>query len=201
MTLKPTPRDAKVMEDEIDHAVCNVDITTQNYMKYVEIIVNGSEATWIPKICRVCGKPPLLHSGGESDNCQATVKLLKGWQSEYKVLMQANKTIKLEVEEVIAKLHLTSSQKSSKVEGKFPLWDPTWSWEDYKADIEIFDKGSTKKPITKLQDMIAALKESKKSAIAQRITDTFKTRCEEHDIIKDILTWMSNNYGKQHRSS
>ena len=76
------------MEDEIDHAVCDVDITTQNYMKYVEIIVNGSDATWILKICGVCGKPPLLHSGGESDNCQATVKLLKGWQSEYKVLMQ-----------------------------------------------------------------------------------------------------------------
>ena len=130
-------------------------------MNYVEIIVNGLEATWIPKICRVCGKPPLLHSRGNSDNCQATVKILKGWQSEYKILMQANKTIKLEVEEDIAKLHLRSSQKSSKEEGKFPLWDPTWSREDYKADIEIFNKGSTKKPITKFQDMIAALKEYK----------------------------------------
>ena len=125
MTLKPTPREAKVMEDEIDYAVCNVDITTQNYTNFVEIIVNGLEATWIPKICGVCGKPPLLHSGGSSDNCQATVKLLKGWQTEYKTLIQANKTIKLEVEEVIAKLHLRSSQKSSKEEGKFPLWDPT----------------------------------------------------------------------------
>ncbi len=111
MILKPTLRDAKVMEDEIDHAVCNVDITTQNYMNFVEIIVNGSEATWIPKICGVCGKPPLLHSGGNSDNSQAMIKLMKEWQSEYKTLMLANKTIKLEVEEVIAKLHLRSSQK------------------------------------------------------------------------------------------
>jgi len=196
MTLKPNTRDLKIMEEEIDHMGSKKDITTQNYEQYVEVIVNGSEVTWIPKICSTCGKPPYLHDREDQD-CQATVKLLKGWQTDYKVLMKNSKTVKTEVEEVITRLHLSNPQnKSNKEEGKFPIWDQSWSWEEYKANIVIFNKGSTKKPIMKFQDMIAALQESKKPAIAQRLTDTFKTRCEETNIMTEILAWMSSNYGK-----
>ena len=196
MSLKPSTKESKDMEVEVDTIVGNRDLTTLNYTKYVELVVNGEEVKWFAIICKKCGKPTYLHAK-EDEECQAAVKLLKGWSTEYKSIMKKNESIQQEIEEIVAKLHLTIPKgKSNKEEGKFPLWDPTWGWEEYKVEIEIFDKGSTKKPITKFQDLIAALKESKKAAIAQSITDTYKNRCEDHNIIKEVVKFMSKNYGK-----
>ncbi len=62
-----------------------------------------------------------------------------------------------EIEEIIAKLHLTTPGAQQPKESKFPIWGQGKSWELYKEEIRIFEKGTIKKPITKFQDLIAAL--------------------------------------------
>ena len=53
-----------------------------------------------------------------------------------------------------------------------------------------------KKPITKFQDLVAALKEYKQANIAERIVNEFKVKCEEHDILTQIIKWMDSSYGQ-----
>ena len=44
--------------------------------------------------------------------------------------------------------------------------------------------------------MIAALKESKRENIAERVVDEFKVKCEDHDILTQITRWMDISYGQ-----
>jgi len=111
--------------------------------------------------------------------------------------MKANKTIINDMEEIVTKLHLTTPGVNHKPkESKFPLWEQGRSWELYKEEIGIFERGTNKKPITKFHDLIAALKESKQANIAERIVTEFKVKCKEHDILTQIIKWMDHSYGK-----
>jgi hypothetical protein len=110
--------------------------------------------------------------------------------------MKENKILITDMEEIVAKLHLTTPGVQQPKESKFPLWEQGKSWELYKAEIGIFKKGTVKKPITKFQDLVAALKESKQANIAERIVTEFKVKCEEHDILMQIIKWMDHSYGQ-----
>jgi len=150
---------------------------------------------WTPVICNTCAKPTLLHQAN-LPRCTATRKVLKGFTMEYKSLMKENKSIVTDMEEIIAKLHLTMPGAQQPKESKFPLWEQGKSWELYKEEIRIFEKGTVKKPITKFQDLVAALKESKQANIAERIVTEFKVKCEEHDILTQVIKWMDSSYGQ-----
>jgi hypothetical protein len=110
--------------------------------------------------------------------------------------MKMNKSLINDMEEIVAMLHLTTPGAQQPKESKFPLWEQGKSWELYKEEIGIFEKGTVKKPITKFQDLVAALKESKQANIAERIVTEFKVKCEEHDIITQIIKWMDSSYGQ-----
>jgi len=138
----------------------------------------------------------MLHQGANITRCTAVNKVLKGFTAEYKNLVRQNTSIITDMEEIIAKLHLTTPGAQHPKESKFPIWGQGKSWELYKEEIKIFEKGTIKKPITKFQDLIAALKESKQANIAERVVDEFKVKCEDHDIITQIIKWMDSSYGQ-----
>jgi len=197
MPLKPTKQQLKDMEEEIDLALEEIEITTTNYTEYISLIINGgTQVFWTPVICNTCAKPTMLHQGANITRCTAVRKVLKGFTAEYKNLVRDNKSIITDMEEIIAKLHLTTPGAQQPKESKFPIWGQGKSWELYKEEIRIFEKGTIKKPITKFQDLIAALKESKQANIAERIVDEFKVKCEDHDIITQIIKWMDSSYGQ-----
>ena len=52
------------------------------------------------------------------------------------------------------------------------------------------------KPITKFQDLIAALKESNQAKIAERIITEFKVKCEEHNILTQVIKKIDHSYGQ-----
>jgi len=186
----------KVMDKEIDLALEEIELTTTNYTQYITIIINGgTQVFWYPVICITCGKPTLLHQASQAA-CTATQKVLKGFTTEYKTLMKANKSLVTDMEEIVAKLHLTTPGAQQPKESKFPLWEQGKSWELYKEEIGIFEKGTQKKPITKFQDLVAALKESKQANIAERIVTEFKVKCKEHDILTQIIKWMDHSFGQ-----
>ena len=109
MPLKPTKQQLKDMEEEIDLALEELDITTTNYTEYITLIINGgTHVFWTPVICNTCAKPTLLHQGANVTRCTVQRKVLKGFTAEYKTLMKENKSIITEMEEIIAKLHLTT---------------------------------------------------------------------------------------------
>ncbi len=85
---------------------------------------------WYPVICNTCGKPALLHQAGQAV-CAATQKVLKGFTTEYKSLMKANKSLVTDMEEIVAKLHLTTPGAQQPKESKFPLWEQGKTWELY----------------------------------------------------------------------
>ena len=196
MPLKPSKQQIKEMEEELDLALEEIELTPANYMEYITTIVNGgTQVFWTPVICSTCAKPTLLHPPSLT-RCTAQRKVLKGFTAEYKNLVKENKSIINDMEEIVAKLHLTTPGAQHPKESKFPLWGQGKSWELYKEEVRIFEKGTIKKPITKFQDMIAALKESKQENIAERIVDEFKVKCEEHDILTQIIKWMDSSYGQ-----
>jgi len=196
MPLKPTKQQAKAMEEEIDLALEEIELTMTNYTKYIITIVNaGTHVFWMPVICNTCGKPALLHPANQAV-CSANQRILKGFTTEYKTLMKMNKSLINDMEEIVAMLHLTTPGAQQPKESKFPLWEQGKSWELYKEEIRIFEKGTVKKPITKFQDLVAALKEFKQANIAERIITEFKVKCEEHDILAQIIKWMDNTYGQ-----
>jgi hypothetical protein len=197
MPLKPTKQQLKTMEEEIDLALEDIEITTTNYTEYISLIINGgTQVFWTPVICNTCAKPTLLHQGPNMTRCTALNKVLKGFTAEYKILVKSNQSIITDMEEIIAKLHLTTPGAQQPKESKFPIWGQGKSWELYKEEIKIFEKGTIKKPITKFQDLIAALKESKRENIAERVVDEFKVKCEDHDILTQITRWMDISYGQ-----
>jgi len=197
MPLKPTKQQLSKMEEEIDLALEDIEITTTNYTEYISLIINGgTQVFWTPVICKTCAKPTLLHQGTNMTRCTALNKVLKGFTAEYKNLVKDNVSIKTDMEEIIAKLHLTTPGAQQPKESKFPIWGQGKSWELYKEEIKIFEKGTIKKPITKFQDLIAALKESKRENIAERVVDEFKVKCEDHDILTQITRWMDISYGQ-----
>ncbi len=62
MPLKPTKQQAKDMDEEIDLALKEIELTMKNYTQYIATIVNGgTQVFWTPVICNTCGKPALLH--------------------------------------------------------------------------------------------------------------------------------------------
>lgn len=108
------------MEGEIDMALSEFEINAMNYMKLINIIINGFEVNWFPIICNICRKPPLHHT--EVDGvCTETIKLLRGYHTEYKTLMKAHKSIQTNVEEIVARLHLTIPHSKALEESWFPL--------------------------------------------------------------------------------
>ena len=196
MPLKPTKQQLKVMEEEIDLALEEIELTTTNYTEYITTVINGgTQVFWTPVICTTCAKPTLLHPVNQT-RCTAQLKALKGFTAEYKNLVRDNESIKNDMEEIIAKLHLTTPGAQQPKESKFPLWGQGRTWELYKEEIRIFEKGTIKKPITKFQDLVSALKESKQANIAERIVDEFKVKCEDHDILTQVIKWMDVSYGQ-----
>jgi len=195
MPLKPSKQQIKAMDEEIDLALEEIELTTTNYTQYITIIINGgTHVFWTPVMCTNCGKPTLLHRPSQAA-CAVSQRVLKGFAAEYKSLIKANKALVTDMEEIVAKLHLTTPGAQQPKESKFPLWEQGKTWELYKEEIGIFEKGMQKKPITKFQDLVAALKESKQANIAERIVTEFKVKCEEHDILSQIIKWMDHSYG------
>jgi len=141
MPLKPSKQQLKEMEEEIDLALEEIELTTTNYTEYITIIINGgTQVYWTPVICNTCAKPTLLHSANLA-RCTAARKVLKGFTTEYKVLMKENKSIVTDMEEIVVKLHLTTPGAQQPKESKFPLWEQGKTWELYKEEIGIFQKG------------------------------------------------------------
>ena len=102
MPLKPTKQQLKVMEEEIDLALEEIELTTTNYTEYITTIINGgTQVYWTPVICTTCGKPTLLHPVNQI-RCTAQLKALKGFTAEYKSLVRDNTSIRNDIEEIIA---------------------------------------------------------------------------------------------------
>jgi len=67
MPLKPTKQEVKAMEEELDLALEEIELTTTNYTQYITTIVNaGTHVFWMPVICNTCGKPTLLHPANQA---------------------------------------------------------------------------------------------------------------------------------------
>jgi len=146
MPLKPTKQQVKAMDEEIDLALEEIELTTTNYTQYITIIINGgTQVFWTPVICNTCGKPALLHKPSQAV-CTANQKVLKGFAAEYKSLIKANKALVTDMEEIVAKLHLTTPGAQQPKESKFPLWEQGKTWELYKNEIGIFKRGTQKNP-------------------------------------------------------
>ncbi len=108
MPLKPTKQQLKEMEEEIDLALEEIELTTTYYTEYITTIINGgTQVFWTPVICNTCAKPNLLHPVNQA-RYTAQRKVLKGFTVEYKILMKENKSIVTDMEEIVAKLHLTT---------------------------------------------------------------------------------------------
>ncbi len=88
-------------------ALEEIELTMTNYTQYITTIMNGgTQVFWTPVICNICGKPALLHQASQAA-WTAARKIMKGFTTEYKTLMKANKSLVTDMEEIIAKLHLT----------------------------------------------------------------------------------------------
>ena len=123
MPLKPNKQQLSKMEEEIDPTLEEIEITTTNYTEYISLIINGgTQVFWTPVICNTCAKPTMLHQGANITRCTAARKVLKGFTAEYKNLVRNNKSIITDMEEIIAKLHLTTPGAQQPKESKFPIW-------------------------------------------------------------------------------
>ena len=98
MPLKPTKQQLKTMEEEIDLALEDIEITTTNYTEYISLTINGgTQVFWTPVICKTCAKPTLLHTGTHTTRCTALNKCLRGFTAEYKNLVKENVAIKADM--------------------------------------------------------------------------------------------------------
>jgi len=81
MLLKPSKQQVKDMEEEIDLALEENELTMTNYSQNITIIVNGgTQMFWTPTICKTCGKPALLHDANQ-EVCTKTIKGTEGFHN------------------------------------------------------------------------------------------------------------------------
>ena len=78
----------------------------------------------------------------------------------------------------------------------FPLWEEGMSWDEFKTEINIYKKASTKNPAGKFLDMIHALKASKKINISKRLSKSLEAEMSADNIIDKAVKYIETHFGE-----
>jgi len=194
-----TSSDRKTIETELEKAIENQarKITSSNYNTVLTIReVGRGDVKFTVKTCAVCLRPHLAHDDPWSATCSRSADAIT-LNLSYEMIEAFNeaRAFKHIAQWIIPASTETATDNRTDKEGKFPLWDASTNWDQYKEQIALYKAASSKKPVNQFLDLINALRTADRTAISNRVTSRFKDSKTDPLILNKAVEWLEENYG------
>ena len=189
----------KTIETELKKAIENQagKITSSNYNTVFTIREIGrGEFKFTVKKCSVCLRPHPAHDDPWSATWSRNTDAIT-LNTSYEMIEAFNeaKAFKHIAQWIVPASTETVTNSRTDKEGKFPLWDASTNWDQYKEQIALYKVASSKKPVNQFLDLINALRTADRTAISNRVTSKFKDNKTDPDILDKAVQWLEENYG------